>query len=107
MEACWATTCLLSHISAHLICKVKHISLKDHKHGENTGQEDSLHLQISDSCLIQDHVGSETCKQDRILQNVCFLCVYPMCSHTENIVEWVIKAYVAVFKISIVGLKTG
>lgn len=37
----------------YLICKIKYISLKDHKHGENTGQKYSLHLQISDNCLIQ------------------------------------------------------
>lgn len=51
------------HLSAeprlvvHLIRKIKHISLKDHKHDENTGQEDHLHLQISDSWLIQDSTG--------------------------------------------------
>lgn len=42
------------------------MSLKDHKRGENTGQEDSLHLQISDSCLMQGSTGkiSKMSKRD-------------------------------------------
>lgn len=51
-----AEPCLL----VQLICKVKYISLKDHKHGGNIEQDDSLHLQISDSCLIQGSTGKIT-----------------------------------------------